>query len=435
MAGATLGIVGVLLLLAVLLFLRIPVGFAMALVGFTGLAEVIGPKAALNLVSREIWETFSSYGLTVIPLFTFMGTLAFYCGISERLYGAAHRWVGHVRGGIAMTTILACAGFSAICGSNTATAATMSSIALPEMARFRYNPVLSTGSVACGSTLGVVIPPSIVLIVIGLYTGQSISKLFFGAVVPGLVLTGFFLLTVYIASSLRKDWGPPASKAPWSERMRSLPGALEMIALFFFIMGGLYLGWFTASEAGAAGALGVIVLGLLGRTLTWGRFKMALLDALKTSSMIMMIVTGAVIFGRFLTITRLPYQAAQWAASLPVSPSLILVVILAIYLVGGAVMDALAFLLVTLPIFYPLATSMGYDPIWYGVVITVMTTLGAVTPPVGVNTYIVAGNAEEVSLKEVFKGVSLFFPAYAASLALMILFPQVVLFLPRMMQG
>lgn len=435
MDGIALGISGVLLLLTVLLFLRMPVGFAMAFVGALGLAQVVGPKAALNLVSREIWETFSSYGLTVIPLFTFMGTLAAYCGISERLYRAAHKWVGHVRGGIAMTTILACAGFSAICGSNTATAATMSSIALPEMKRFQYSPVLSTGSVACGSTLGVVIPPSIVLIVIGLYTGQSISKLFFGAVIPGLILTGLFLLTVYTVSSVKKGWGPSASKSTWAEKMKALPGAGEMVALFLFVMGGLYLGWFTASEAGAAGAVGVILLSLLCRSLTWQRFKTALVDTVKTSSMIMMIVTGAVIFGRFLTITRLPYEAAQWAASLPISPFFILLIILGIYLIGGAVMDALAFLLVTLPIFYPFVTAMGYDPVWYGVVITVMTTLGAVTPPVGVNTYIVAGNAEDVPLKEVFKGVSLFFPAYAACLALMILFPQLVLFLPRLMRG
>ncbi|RLA76622.1 MAG: C4-dicarboxylate ABC transporter permease, partial [Deltaproteobacteria bacterium] len=294
---------------------------------------------------------------------------------------------------------------------------------------------LSTGAVASGSTLGVVIPPSVVLIVVGLYTGQSISKLFFGGVVPGLLLTGLFILTIYILCTFRRDWGPPGPRTTFAEKLEALPGAVEMVILFILVMGGLYLGWFTPSEAGAAGAFCALVLSLVRRTLTWKRFLAAVIDTLKVSCMIFVIVTGAVIFGRFLTVTRLPYEAAKWAASLPIPHVVILAIVLAIYIIGGAVMDALAFLLVTLPIFYPMILAMGYDPIWYGVLITVITTMGAVTPPVGVNTYVVAGVAKDVPLGHIFKGVTFFLPAYVVCAAFMILFPQLVLFLPRLIRG
>ncbi len=426
---------GIVVLLCILLFTRMPVGFAMALVGFVGMGYAITPKAAMAMVGTEVWRIFSSYGLTVIPLFILMGEITFYCGVSERLYNAAYKWMGHIRGGVAMATVLACAGFAAICGSNTATAATMSTVALPEMRKYHYNPVLSTGAVASGSTLGVVIPPSVVLIVVGLYTGQSISKLFFGGVIPGLLLTGLFILTIYILCTFRRDWGPPGPRTTFAEKLEALPGAVEMVVLFILVMGGLYLGWFTPSEAGAAGAFCALVLSLVRRTLTWKRFLAAVIDTLKVSCMIFVIVTGAVIFGRFLTVTRLPYEAAKWAASLPIPHVVILAIVLAIYIIGGAVMDALAFLLVTLPIFYPMIMAMGYDPIWYGVLITVITTMGAVTPPVGVNTYVVAGVAKDVPLGHIFKGVTFFLPAYVVCAAFMILFPQLVLFLPRLIRG
>ncbi len=435
MEGSLVGLLGIVVLLAVLLFTRMPVGFAMALVGFLGMGYVVSAKAALNMVGTDIWQIFSSYGLTVIPLFILMGEITFYCGVSERLYNAAYKWMGQIRGGVAMATVMACAGFAAICGSNTATAATMSTVALPEMKKYRYNPILSTGAVASGSTLGVVIPPSVVLIVVGLYTGQSIGKLFFGGVIPGLILTGLFVLTIYILCTIREDWGPPGPKTTFLEKLQALPGAVEMVVLFLLVMGGLYMGWFTPSEAGAAGAFSAMVLSLLRRTLNWERFVAAVMDTLKLSCMIFIIVTGAVIFGRFLTVTRLPYEAAKWAASLPIPHVVILAIVLVIYIIGGAVMDALAFLLVTLPIFYPVIIAMGYDPIWYGVLITVITTMGAVTPPVGVNTYVVAGVAKDVPLGSIFKGVTFFLPAYVICAAIMILFPDVVLFLPKLLRG
>ena len=431
MSMALVGVLGIVVLMAVLFLMHMPVGFAMAMVGFCGVLLVISPQAALGMLGTEVWRIFSSYGLTVIPLFILMGEICFYAGVSERLYNAAYKWMGSIRGGIAMATVMASAGFAAICGSNTATAATMSTVALPEMKRYNYDKVLSTGAVASGSTLGVVIPPSVILIIIGLYTGQSITKLFFGGIGPGVFLTLLFILTIYILCHRHPDWGPTGPRTSWVEKVKALPGAIEMFVLFSLVMGGLYLGWFTPSEAGAAGAFGALVISLLGRKLTWEKFVAAVVDTLRISCMIMVIVTGAVIFGRFLTVTRLPYDAASWVASLPIPHTVILSIVLLIYIIGGAVMDALAFLLITLPIFFPMATKMGYDPIWFGVLITVVTTMGAVTPPVGVNTYVVAGIAKDVPLGSVFKGVTYFLPAYVVCMILMMAFPSLVLFLPN----
>ncbi|RLA98736.1 MAG: C4-dicarboxylate ABC transporter permease [Deltaproteobacteria bacterium] len=434
MSVAFIGVIGIVFLMLVLFFMRMPVGFAMALVGFLGMLMVVSPQAALGMIGTDIWRTFSSYGLTVIPLFVLMGEFCFYSGVSKRLYYAAYKWVGPIRGGVAMATVAASAAFAAICGSNTATAATMSTVALPEMKRYNYDMTLSTGTVASGSTLGVVIPPSVVLIIIGLATGQSISKLFFGGIIPGLILAGLFMFTIYVLCRRNPDWGPAGPKTSFREKMAALPGGIEMVILFLLVMGGLYAGWFTPSEAGAAGAFFALLLSLLRRSLSWQGFVAAIRDTLRISCMIMVIVTGAVIFGRFLTVTRLPYDMATWTANLPIPHVVILSIMLIIYIIGGAVMDALAFLMITIPIFYPMVISMGYDPIWFGVLITVITTMGAVTPPVGVNTYIVAGMTKEVPLQRVFKGVTFFLPAYVICAAVMIAFPQLTLFLPSLLR-
>ncbi len=240
MEPITIGLVGILSLLLVILVLRVPVGFAMGIIGFIGFAKVLNLKAAYGMLGTEVWNVFSSYGLTVIPLFILMGQICFYSGVNERLYKSAYAWMGHIRGGIAMATVMACAGFAAICGSNTATAATMSTVALPEMKKFRYNPILSTGSVAAGATLGVVIPPSVVLIIIGLQTGESIGRLFMGGVVPGVLLCVLFLLTVYLMCVSHPDWGPAGPEVSFKEKLRSLPGSIEMIILFVLVMGGLF---------------------------------------------------------------------------------------------------------------------------------------------------------------------------------------------------
>ena len=428
------GITGIVILLLILFFLGMPVGFAMGIVGFVGFCYVVSVKAGLNMVSSVLWETFAKYGLTVIPLFIFMGQVAFYSGVNEKLYNAAYKWVGQIRGGIAMATVMACAAFAAICGSNAATAATMTTVALPQMKKFNYNAMLSTGAIACGSTLGVVIPPSVVLIVIGLSTEQSIAKLFYGGIGAGIVLAVLLMLTVYVVCRIHPDWGPVGPASDWREKIRSLAGALEMVVLFLLVMIGLYFGFFTPTEAGAVGSMFAVLIGVLERSLSWKGFVASVTDTLRVSCMVIVIIAGAMIFGRFLAVTRIPFDIATWVVTLPVPQVFIMMIIFFIYIVGGAVMDALALLLITIPIFFPVAVELGYDPIWFGVTITVITTLGAVTPPVGATTYVVAGMARDIAIKDVFKGVTFFLPAYIICVLMLMLIPAIVLFLPGLLR-
>lgn len=425
-AGAMIGVMGIVVLLLVLFVLGTPVGFAMALVGFVGYWYVMSMDAALSMVGNEVWATFSSYGMTVIPLFVFMGQIAFYAGVSRKLFDAAYAWVGHIRGGLAAASVMACAAFATICGSNTATAATMATVVLPEMKKYGYHPMLSVGSVAAGSTLGVVIPPSVVLIVIGLYSNQSIAKLFYGGFGAGIVLTVAMMCSVWVLCRINPGWGPAGAKATWKQRFAALPGAFEMVLLFVLVIVGLYLGWFTPSEAGAIGSFFAIVIAAVQGKMNFKVLKSAIRDTLVATSMVLMIVAGAFIFGKFLAVTQLPRELADWAAGLPVSPAAILVVIFIIYMIGGMIMDALALLILTIPIFFPLAETLGYDPLWFGVVLTVITTMGAITPPVAATMYVVAGIAKDVPMKTVFKAMFLFVPSYAISVALYMIFPWLI---------
>ncbi len=435
MSPQLVGIFGIVILLAAMLLLQIPVGFVMALIGFLGVSYVVSPQAALGLIGNDFWSTFSSYGLTIIPLFILMGEICFYSDVNSKLYNTAYKWLGQIRGGIAMATVMACAGFAAISGSNTATAATMTSVAFPEMQKYKYNPILTTGSIAAGSTLGVVIPPSIVLVVYGIYTGQSVAKLFFGSVIPGIILATLMAFTVYLLCIRHEDWGPAGPKTTFMEKIVSLKGSIEMLILFGLVMGGLYVGFFTPSEAGAVGAFFALLISVLRRAITWDGFVNAVKDTLRISCFIVVIVAGAVVFGRFLAVTRLPYSIASWASALPVPNFVILWIMIAVFIVGGAIMDALGFLLITIPIFYPLAMQLHYDPIWFGVMITIVTTMGAITPPVGVNAYVVAGMSKDViPLSTVFKGVIYFLPTYIICIFLLEVFPQLVMALANMVK-
>ncbi|MGE4293843.1 MAG: TRAP transporter large permease [Desulfovibrio sp.] len=433
MDPTSIGIAGIVLLLAVIFLFRLPVGFAMGILGFAGYALILNMGAARAMLGTVVWDTFSSYGLTVIPLFILMGQICFYSGVNERLYKTAYVWMGQIRGGMAMATVLACGGFAAICGSNTATAATMSSVALPEMKKYGYSPVLSTGVVAAGSTLGVVIPPSVVLIIYGLQVGESIGKLFWGGMVPGILLLLLFLGTVAALCLRHPAWGPAGPRTTLLDKLRSLPGSLEMIVLFGLVMGGLFAGLFSPTEVGAAGSALALLLSVLTGKMSVKKFIQALNDTLKISCMILVIMMGAVIFAKFLTIARLPSEIAAFVTSLSVPGWTVIVLICLIYAVGGMVMDALALLLVTIPIFQPVVQAMGYDLIWFGVLITVVTTMGAITPPVGVNTYIVASMAKDVPMRHVFAGVTYFLVCYAVVVALLMLFPGLVLYLPGLM--
>lgn len=424
------GITGIIVLLVIIFFLRIPVGFAMAMVGFAGFAWVVSPKAALGMIGDEVWEVFSSYGLTVIPMFILMGQIGFHSGVNKRLYHATYLWMGRVRGGMAMATILSCAGFAAICGSNTATAATMGTVALPEMKKYNYNPILSASSVASGATLGVLIPPSVVLIVIGLQTGQAIGVLFWAALLPGFLLCLFFLAAIFLVCLKYPDLGPSGTRTGWREKIYSLKETFEIAILFGLIMTGLIKGFFTPTQAGAVGAFLALIIGAAGRNLSLKGFYQALTDTLRISAMIMVIILGAVIFGRFLAVTRLPFELASIVSDLALPSFAVILFIGLVYIVGGAIMDALALLIITIPIFFPVAQSIGYDPVWFAVFITVVTTLGAITPPVGINTYIVASMGHGVSLANVFKGVMLFIPCFILLLVLLVLVPSIATWLP-----
>ena len=428
------GLIGIIALLLLMFLLEMPVGFAMGMVGLGGIWYVLSSEAALSTLGTEIWETFANYGLTVIPMFILMGQICFYSGVNESLYKTANTWMGRLRGGLAMATVMACAGFAAICGSNTATAATMTSVALPQMRKYGYEPILSTSAVACGSTLGVVIPPSVVLMVYGIYTEQSIGKLFWGSTIPGLIMTFLFCITIYVMCVVKPEWGPPGDRTSMVAKIKAIPGASEMIVLFTLIMGGLYSGAYTPTEAGAAGAFFAVVLGVIRRKLSWKGFIASVVDTLKISCMIIVIIAGAVIFGRFLTISGLPFQITEFAASLAVPPWVVMAVILLVYGIAGCLMDALGFLLVSIPIFFPLAMSLGYDPIWFGCIITVVTTMGAITPPVGISVYVVAGMNKDIPMGTIFSGVLWFIPAYILTMVLMMLYPQVVLFLPSLVK-
>lgn len=434
MSLTLMGIIGIIALLLVLFFLGMPVGFAMGIVGFCGFWYAVSFNAAMNMVGTDIWATFSKYGLTVIPLFIFLGYLAFNSGIAEKLYNTAYKWFGHWRGGLAIATIGADELFAAICGSNTATAATMGAIALPQMKKYGYDTRLSSGTVVTGGTLGTVMPPSVVLIVIGLQTEQSIIKLFLAGILPAILLGLLFVVTIFILCRLNPSFGPQGPKTTLKEKIRSLGGVIEAIAIFVLVIGGLYAGFFTPTEAGAVGVFFALLVTLITRRLTWKGFVTSLMDTLKISSMVFFLVTGAIIFGRFLAVTRLPFEIAEFAASLPVSPYIILGFVLIIYLVGGCFVDSLGFLVLTIPIFFPLGIALGFNPVWYSIILTMVTTMGAITPPVGVNIYVVKALAPEIQLSTIFQSVSYFLIACIVCIILLIIFPQIVLIAPEMMK-
>jgi len=416
----------------ILLMLRMPIAYAMALVGFLGFSYLTSPAAAFSMVVKEIFSTFSSYSLGVIAMFVWMGFLAFYSGIGTKLYIFAYKLIGHYPGGLAIATQTACAIFGAICGSNTATAATIGAIALPEMKKYKYDVSLATASVAAGGVLGVLIPPSVIFIVYGIATEQSVGKLFLAGIIPGIILMLLYMAAIYIITSRKKELGPPGARADWKERFSALRGGLgEVLVIFSISMGGLFTGWFTPTEAGAVGAAGVLGVALLKRSISWEGFNKSLLDATRTTAMIMLLIAGAMIFGRLMAISRVPFELAQLAGSLPLPPFAVMAVILLIYLILGCFIDALAMILLTIPIFYPIAVNtLGYDPIWFGVIIVLTVAMGVITPPVGMNVYIIKGIAPDIPLETIFKGIWPFLWAIIVCLAIMMAFPQLTTFLP-----
>ena len=422
-------------LLIILFFSRLPVAYAMALVGFVGFSYLRGIEPGLNLLAQDMYKSFSSPGLTVIPLFVLMGQFAFRGGISRRLYDAAHRFTGGVPGGLAMATVCACSAFGAVCGSSPATAATMATVGLPEMKRHGYQPRLAAGCVAAGGSMGMLMPPSVVLIVYGMLTQQSIGRLFVAGVAPALFITLLFVLTVLFICLRDPSLGPAGQRFSFNEKLSALGGLVDTLAVFALVMGGLFMGWFTPSEAGGVGAMGVFIAAVARRRLGWRAMAKALVDTLQTSCMVLLLVTGAVIFGHFLAVTGLPMALAMSIDGLSLPGWAVVMLMVLIYLVGGCVIDALALIMLTIPMFLPIITGLGLDPIWFGVVLVLVTQMGVITPPVGINAYVVSGVAPDIPLEEIFRGALPFLAALIVGTVALVFWPDIVLWLPDLMYG
>jgi C4-dicarboxylate transporter DctM subunit len=433
MTPVQIGILGCILLFA-LLAASMPVAFAMAIVGFVGFAVLVSPEAATSMIAMDLYGTFSSYDLTVIPLFVLMGQLAFHAGISRRLFDTAYHWLGGLPGGLAMSTVGACTGFGAICGSGPATAATMASVALPEMKRYKYDMELGCGAVAAGGSLGMLIPPSVVFIVYAILTEQSVGKLFVAGIVPGLLIALLFCLTIYLNCRLRPHLGPAAQRFSWAAKFASLAGVAETLILFVVVIGGMFNGLFTPTEAAAVGAAGTLIIALAKGKLSWKMLTRSLKETVRTSCMVMIIVTGAVIFGHFLARTRIPFELASSLARLPLPGWTVMGLIILFYLVAGCFVDALGLIMLTIPIFYPVVTKLGYDPIWFGVIIVVVTQMGVISPPVGVCVYVVSGIERDVPLQTIFRGALPFLAALIVAAVILIAFPKLCLFLPDLVK-
>lgn len=427
------GLIGLFLVLA-LFFTGIELGFAMALVGFVGFSYIVSVKAALNLLAKDVFDVFSSYGFTVIPLFIFMGQIAFNAGIAKRLYDTAYKFLGHIPGGLAMATVAGATAFKAICGSSPATAATFASVAVPEMDRYGYSKKLSTGIVASVGTLGILMPPSVTLIVFGIITEQSIGKLFLAGLIPGLIIAFLFILTIYSWCRINPGLGPRGQKSSWKERIVSLPDVLMVGIVFLLVVGGLMEGFFTPTEAGSVGTFAVLLLALLKKDLNFNGFVKSVGESLRTACMVLMLIAGSTILGHFLAVTKIPMMAADWIIQLPLDRNLTMVIIALIYLLGGSFIDDLAFMILATPIFYPAIIKLGFDPIWFGVMIAITVMIGVVIPPVAINVFVVK-NITRVPFGVIYRGVFPFLIALAVCAFLLFLFPQIALFLPARFMG
>lgn len=429
------GFVGA-VIFVILLLLRVPLGIAMAVVGFAGYSYLVSPEAALNVLANGFYSTFSSYSLSVIPMFVWMGLIAFHGGIASRLYDFAFKAVGHLRGGLAMATQVAGAILGAVSGSSTAATATIATIAIKEMRRHGYDPPLAAASAAASGTLDILIPPSIIFVIYAIATEQSIGKLLIAGVLPGLILCVLYMFTIWLLIVRNPSLAPPAPRSPLREVFRAMmKGSPEVFIVFCISLGGLFAGWFTPTEAGAVGVAGVLAVCLIERSLTWEGFLSSLADATRTTAMIMLAVAGAIIFARFFAITRISFELGEWVSGLPLPSWLIIWIIIFIHLLLGCVLDKIAMILLTIPIFYPVAVDvLGYDPIWFGVIIVMITVIGLLLPPIGLGVYVVKGIARDIPLEDIFRACWPFVIAGLVTCAILIAVPEVATVLPNMMR-
>jgi len=424
-----------------LVFLRMPIAIAMGIVGFVGYSEIRGFRGSISMVGRLVIDTAQDYGLSVVPLFILMGLFVSKGGLSRELYQVSYAFLGHLRGGLAMATIVACAGFSAICGSSLATAATMSKVAMPQMRKYNYKDSLSTASIAAGGTLGILIPPSVILVIYGLLTETSIGKLFIAGVIPGLLGVLLYLVAVKWTVMRDPDAGPAGERSSWADRKAALKGVWAVLILFFLVIGGLYgvLNiWpvnltFSPTEAAGMGAAGAFLIALSRGSLSFSGTMHVLIDAAQTAASLFAVLIGAWVFSNFVNLAGLPEGLTTAVTSAGLGPMTVILMIIAVYVLLGCVFESLSMLLLTVPIFFPLVTSLGFDPVWFGIIVVVVTEISLITPPVGLNVFVLKGVVGDVSTATIFKGVTPFWIVDIIRLALLVAIPSLVLFLPNSM--
>ncbi|MGB7180391.1 MAG: TRAP transporter large permease [Burkholderiaceae bacterium] len=426
MTPALIGLAGLL----ALSFIRVPVAFSMVIAGTLGMVSIVGWQGALSNVGQTAFDAGINYELSVVPLFVLMGNLVSRARLSEELYTASNAFLGHRKGGLAMATIVACGGFSAICGSSLATAATMAKVAMPSMRRYKYADDLAAGSVAAGGTLGILIPPSVLLVIYGILTQTSIGKLFAAGVLPGILGIGFYMLAVRAVVAVRPNAGPAAEKQDWPQRRAALSRVWGVLLLFAIVMGGIYGGVFSPTEAAGIGAFGAFLFALSRRTLNWRTMMDVLLESAATTAMLFMVLIGALLFANFINLTEFPQTLLSIAGQYQDTPWLVITAILVIYVLLGCVFESLSMILLTVPIFFPLVSSLGYDPVWFGIVVVVITEISLITPPVGLNVFVLRGVLPDVSTATIFKGVTPFWVADLFRLAVIVGFPAISLWLP-----
>ena len=419
--------------LFVLMLLRVPVGMAMGLVGVSGFAYLVNGEAALKIVGHTSMRTVTDYTFGVIPMFLLMGAFVSNSGMSRELFRAANAFVGHFKGGLGIATVAACAGFAAISGSSVATAATFATVAYPEMRRYNYPQSFATGVIAAGGTLGAMLPPSTVLAVYGIITEQDIGKLFIAGIIPGLLAAAMDMLTIVIIGHLRPQFLPSAPRHSWQERFAGLRGVWAMLVLFVFVIGGLYGGLFTPTEAGGMGAIGALIIGVARGRLGRVEIRRSLLQAVRTAAAVLTVLIGALLFGYFLTVTQTPQKVTALLTGLGVGRYVVLALIMLMYLVLGCLMDALAMIILTIPIIFPVITRLGFDPIWFGVIIVMTVELGLIHPPVGMNVFVIKSVVQDVSFSTIFLGVLPFIVTDLIRLVILIALPILALYLPSHM--
>ncbi len=428
MTEALFGFAAMFLLMA----LRVPIAFAMAAVGFVGVGLMRSWPAAVSTTATEILDV-AGYSLSVVPLFVLMGNFVTRAGMSRELYRAAYAFIGHWRGGLSMSTIAACGGFGAICGSSLATAATMARVSMPEMRRFKYADSFAAGSIAAGGTLGILIPPSVIMVIYGIMTQTSIGALFAAGFIPGLLALGLYMLASRLVTARNPELGPPGERSSWRDRWLALRDVWAVLLLFVIVIGGMYTGWFTPTEAAGVGAFGGFVFALARRTLTWRGLWQVLVESAQTTAMLFTILIGAQIFSSFINFTTLPTDLSEFVTTFQVNPIMVVIVICLIYLVLGCAMESLSMMLLTVPIFFPLVQGLGFDAVWFGVLIVCVIEISLITPPVGMNVFVLSSVLPDVPTSAIWRGVMPFIAADLVRLAILITFPTIALFLPQLL--